>query len=138
MPIALPESLRKVLIDKAYGHVITFNTDGSPQVTMVWMDADGNQPLYNTADGRIKVTNLRRDPRIMVSVQDRNNLQSYALIKGKAKVAAEGADEHIDRMAKRFLGMDKYPWRAPGEKRLLVRIDIDKITGFGPQMQPWK
>ncbi len=138
MPIALPESLSKVLIDKAYGHVITFNADGSPQVTMVWMDAEGNQPLYNTADGRIKISNLRRDPRIMVSVQDRNNPQSYAVITGKAKVTAEGADEHIDRMAKRFLGMDKYPWRAPGEKRLLVRIDIDKIAGFGPQMQPWK
>jgi len=138
MPIALPESLRKVLIDKAYGHVITFNADGSPQVTMVWMDADGNQALYNTAEGRIKVANLRRDPRIMVSVQDRNNPQAYALIKGKATISAEGADEHIDRMAKRFLDMDKYPWRVPGEKRLLVRIDIGKITGLGPQMQPWK
>ena len=138
MPIALPESLRKVLVDKAYGHVITFNADGSPQVTMVWMDAEGNQPMYNTADGRIKVTNLRKDPRIMVSVQDRNNPQSYALIKGKATITADGADAHIDRMAQRFLGMDKYPWRAPGEKRLLVKIDIDKITGFAPMMQPWK
>src|SRR5512146_2412574 len=124
MPIALPESLRKVLVATAYGHVITFSADGSPQVTMVWMDAEGNQPLFNTADGRIKVTNLRRDARIMVSVQDRNNAQSYAVIRGKAKITAEGADEHIDRMAKRFLGMDKYPWRAPGERRLLVRIDI--------------
>jgi len=138
MPIALPEPLRKVLLDKAYGHVITFNADGSPQVTMVWMDAEGNQAMYNTADGRIKVTNLRKDPRIMVSVQDRNNPQSYALIKGKATITADGADEHIDRMAQRFLGMDKYPWRAPGEKRLLVKIDIDKITGFAPMMQPWK
>jgi PPOX class probable F420-dependent enzyme len=138
MPIALPESLRKVLIDKAYGHVITFNADGSPQVTMVWMDAEGNQPQYNTADGRIKVTNLRKNPKIMVSVQDRNNPQSYALIKGTATITAAGAEEHIDRMAQRFLGMDKYPWRAPGEKRLLVKIDIEKITGFAPMMQPWK
>ena len=138
MPIALPESLRKVLVDKAYGHVITFNADGSPQVTMVWMDAEGNQPLYNTADGRIKVTNLRRNPKIMVSVQDRNNPQSYALIKGTATITADGAEDHIDRMAKRFLGMDKYPWRAPGEKRLLVKIHIEKIGGFAPMMQPWK
>lgn len=138
MPIALPEALRKVLVDKAYGHVITFNADGSPQVTMVWMDAEGNQPMYNTADGRIKVTNLRKNPKIMVSVQDRNNPQSYALIKGTATITAEGAEEHIDRMAQRFLGMDKYPWRAPGEKRLLVKIDIEKIGGFAPMMQPWK
>jgi len=105
----LPESLRKVLLDKAYGHVITFAADGSPQVTMVWMDAEGNQALFNTAEGRLKPKSLRRDPRIMVSVQDRNDPQSYALIKGRATVTAEGAEDHIDRMANRFLGLDKYP-----------------------------
>jgi PPOX class probable F420-dependent enzyme len=137
MALNLPEPVRKLLTDKAYGHVITFNADGSPQLTMVWMDAEGNQALYNTADGRIKVKNLRRDPRIIVSVQNRNDPQSYVRLTGKATITDQGADEHIDRMAKRFLGMDKYPWRAPGEKRLLVRIDVDKIGGFGPQMQPW-
>lgn len=137
MSIPLPESLRKVLVDKAYGHVITFNANGTPQVTMVWMDAEGNHPFYNTADGRVKVNNLRRDPRIMVSVQDRNNPQSYALIQGRATLSFDGAEAHIDAMAKRFLGLDNYPWRAPGEKRILVRIDIEKIGGFTPQMQPW-
>lgn len=137
MPIALPEPLRKVLLDKAYGHVVTYNPDGSPQLSMVWMDAEGNQALYNTADGRVKALNLRRDPRIMVSVQDRSNPQSYALIQGRASLTHDGADAHIDAMAKRFLGMDKYPWRTPTEKRVLVRIDIDKIGGFTPQMQPW-
>jgi PPOX class probable F420-dependent enzyme len=138
MAIPLPDSLKTILVDKSYGHVITFNADGGPQVTMVWMDAEGDQVLFNTADGRIKPKNLRRDPRIIVSVQDRNDPQAYAVIKGKATVTEEGAEAHIDRMAKRFLGMDKYPWRAPGEKRVLVRIDIDKIGGFTSQMQPWK
>jgi PPOX class probable F420-dependent enzyme len=138
MALTLPGSIKKLLTDKAYGHVITFNPDGSPQVTMVWMDAEGNQALFNTAEGRLKPKNLRRDPRILVSVQDRGDPQAYAVLKGKATVTEQGAEDHVDRMAKRFLGMDKYPWRAPGEKRLLVRIDVEKIGGFGPQMQPWK
>jgi PPOX class probable F420-dependent enzyme len=138
MAITLPESIKKLLTDKAYGHVTTFNSKGVPQITMVWMDAEGNQALFNTAEGRLKPKNLRRDPRIMVSVQDRSDPQAYAVLIGKATVTPVGAEDHIDRMAKRFLGMDKYPWRAPGEARLLVRIDVDKISGFGPQMQPWK
>lgn len=137
MPLKLPEPLRKVLLDKAFGHVVTLNPDGSPQVTMVWMDVEGDQALYNTAEGRVKVANLRRDPRIMVSVQDRHNPQSYALLRGRATLSHTGADAHIDAMAQRFLGMDKYPWRAPGEQRVLVRIDVDRISGFTPQMQPW-
>jgi len=63
MPIALPESVKKVLEDKAYGHVVTLNPNGRPQVTMVWMDVEGNEALFNTAEGRKKPQNLRRDPR---------------------------------------------------------------------------
>lgn len=137
MPIAIPAALRTVLLDKAYGHVITRGADGSPQVTMVWMDIEGNQALFNTADGRVKVKNLRRDPRVQVSVQDRHNPQSYALLQGIATLSNEGAEAHIDAMAKRFMGLDTYPWRAPGERRILVRIDVEKISGFTPQMQPW-
>ena len=66
MPIPLPESVKKVLEDKAYGHVVTFNANGRPQVTMVWIDVEGNEALFNTAEGRKKPQNLKRDPRIMV------------------------------------------------------------------------
>jgi PPOX class probable F420-dependent enzyme len=137
MPIALPQSVKRILQDKAYGHVITFNADGKPQVTMVWMDVDGDEVVFNTADGRLKPKNLRRDPRVIASVQDRNDPQSYMVFHGKASISEAGADAHIDKLAKRFLGADKYPFRRPGEKRLIVRIKVDRIGGYGPRMQPW-
>ncbi len=138
MAIALPQSVKKILEDKAYGHVITFFPNGRPQVSMVWMDVEGDEALFNTAVERLKPQNLRRDPRIIASVQDRNNLQSYFVLHGKATVTEAGADLHIDKLAKRFLGVDKYPYRRPGEKRLIVRIKVDRIGGYGPKMQPWK
>jgi PPOX class probable F420-dependent enzyme len=137
MAIPLPQSVKKLLQDKAYGHVVTYNDKGTAQVTMVWMDVDGDDVVFNTSEGRRKSQNLRRDPRIIVSVQDRNDPQAHAVFYGKARVTDAGADEHIDKLAKRFLGADKYPFRQPGEKRLLVRISVDRISGFGPKMKPW-
>jgi hypothetical protein len=118
MPVTLPHSVKKLLHDKAYGHVVTFNAQGKPQLTMVWMDVDGDEV-------------------IIVSVQDRNDPQAYAVFHGKARVTETGADDHIDKLAKRFLNADKYPFRRPGETRLIVRISVDRIGGFGPKMQPW-
>ncbi|MEK7445772.1 MAG: PPOX class F420-dependent oxidoreductase [candidate division NC10 bacterium] len=137
MAIALPQSVKKILQDKAYGHVVTLNADGKPQPTMVWMDVEGDEVLFNTADGRLKPKNLRRDPRVIISVQDHNDPQSYMVFHGQASVTEAGADEHIDTLAKRFLGVDKYPFRRPGEKRLLVRVKVDRLGGYGPKMQPW-
>jgi PPOX class probable F420-dependent enzyme len=137
MAIALPQSVKKIMEDKAYGHVVTLGAGGKPQVTMVWMDVDGDEVLFNTAEGRIKPKNLRADPRIVISVQDRNDPQSHLVFHGKATVAEAGADDHIDKLAKRFLGVDKYPFRRPGEKRLIVRVKVDRIGGYGPKMQPW-
>jgi PPOX class probable F420-dependent enzyme len=138
MATALPQSVKKMLEDKAYGHVITFDASGKPQVTMVWLDHDGDDIVFNTAEGRLKPKNLRRDPRVIISVQDRNDPQSYAVFHGKASISEAGADAHIDKLAKRFLGADKYPFRQPGEKRLMVRVKPDRIGGYGPKMQPWK
>ena len=137
MAIPLPQSVKKLLQDKAYGHVVTYNDKGTAQLTMVWMDVDGDDVVFNTSEGRRKSQNLRRDPRIIVSVQDRNDPQAHAVFYGKARVTEAGADEHIDKLAKRFLGADKYPFRQPGEKRLIVRISVDRIGGFGPKMKPW-
>jgi PPOX class probable F420-dependent enzyme len=137
MPIALPDSVKKALEDKAYGHVVTFNEKGQPQVTMVWMDVDGNEACFNTADGRKKTQNLRRDPRIVVSIQNRADPQSYLVLHGTATITDAGADAHIDKLTKRFLGMDKYPYRGPGEKRLIVRVKVDRVGGFAPGMRPW-
>jgi PPOX class probable F420-dependent enzyme len=137
MAIRIPQSLKKVLEDKAYGHVVTFSAHGNPELTMVWIDIEGDEVLFNTAEGRRKPDNLRRDPRIVVSVQDRNNPQAYAVFHGKATVTDADADVHIDKLAKRFLGTDKYPYRQPNEKRLIVRIAVDRISGLGPNSQKW-
>ena len=137
MAIALPQSVKRILEDKAYWHVITFNASGKPQVTMVWVDVDGDEVIFNTAEGRLKPKNLRRDPRVVISVQDRNDPQSYMVFHGKASITEAGADAHIDKLAKRFLGADKYPFRRPGEKRLMVRVKVDRIGGYGPKMQAW-
>ena len=137
MPITLPQSVKKILQDRAYGHIVTYNADGKPQVTMVWIDVDGDDVVFNTAEGRLKPKNLRRDPRVVISVQDRNDPQSYMVFHGKASVTEAGADAHIDKLAKRFLDVEKYPFRQPGEKRLIVRVKPDRIGGYGPKMQPW-
>jgi PPOX class probable F420-dependent enzyme len=133
MAVKIPDSLKKILEDKAYGHVLTFNAKGNPEVTMVWIDVEGDEVLFNTAEGRRKPDNIRRDPRVIVSVQDRNNPQSYAVFHGKAQVTDTNADAHIDKLAKRFLGAEKYPYRQPGEKRVVVRIAVDRIGGMGPK-----
>jgi len=137
MPISLPESVKRVLEDKAYGHVVTFDPSGRPQVTMVWMDVEGNEALFNTVEGRKKPQNLQRDPRIIISVQNRTEPQSYLVLNGTATVTETGADVHVDKLAKRFLGVDKYPYRQPGEKHLIVRVKVDRIAGLSPKMQPW-
>lgn len=131
MSIELPEKIKQMLTLRAYGHVVTRNPDGSPQLSMVWMDVEGEEVLFNTAEGRIKPRNLRRDPRILISVQNPLNPQAHAVFHGTATVTAEGAEQHIDRLAKRFLGMDRYPWRKPGENRLIVRTRVDRIGGIG-------
>jgi PPOX class probable F420-dependent enzyme len=136
MPTTLPQSVKNLLKDKAYGHVITFTASGKPQITMVWMDVDGDTVLFNTSEGRHKTVNLRRDPRVIVSVQDRNNPQAYAIFHGKASITEAGADEHIDGLAERFLGPGRKV-RQPGDKRVIVRIAVDKLSGTGPGMKPW-
>jgi PPOX class probable F420-dependent enzyme len=135
MPIALPKPVKTLLEDKAYGQVVTLTTKGEPRVTMVWMDVDGDEVLFNTAEGRNKVKDLRRDPHVVVSVQDRNNPQAYAVFHGKARITEEGARAHIDKLAQRFLG-GKYPG-PPTETRLIVRISVDRISGVGPGYSSW-
>jgi PPOX class probable F420-dependent enzyme len=117
--------------------VVTFSAQGKVELTMVWMDVEGDEVLFNTAEGRRKPDNIRRDPRVIVSVQDRNNPQAYAVFHGKGRVTDAGAEAHIDKLANRFIGVDRYPYRQPGEKRLIVRIAVDRISGMSPDYQSW-
>ena len=131
--VALPESARALLAGRAYGHLVTTNPSGTPQTSMLWVDVEGDEVLVNTSEGRAKTRNMRRDPRVLLSVQDRDEPQQYLLIHGRVtEITAEGADEHIDMLAGRFLGLDSYPFRQPGEQRLIVRIAADRLGGLGP------
>ena len=106
--------------------------DGSPQVTPVWVDFDGANILVNTAKGRVKTKNLEREPRVAISITDPENPYRYLGVQGRVMGMTEsGADAHIDKMAKKYIGKDKYPWRAPGEVRILVKIAPEKIHTMG-------
>lgn len=138
MAITLPEPVKKILQDKTHGHVITFNPKGTLQLTLVWLDVDGDDVVFNTAEGRVKPRNLRSNPRIVISAQDPNNPRSYMVFYGKATVIEAGADEHIDKLAKKYMGVDTYPFRKPGEVRLIVRTTVDRIGGHDDTMTPWQ
>ncbi len=132
MTIALSPELRDLLGKKAYGHVVTVNTDGSPQVSMVWMDVRDGGVSFNTSTSTKKARNLRRDPRVTISVQNPDDLQQYAVLRGTAVLSEAPAREQINRLARKFLGVDVYPWTRPGETRITVDIAIERVSGAGP------
>ena len=114
------------------GFVATVMPDGSPQVTPVWVDTDGENVIFNTARGRVKDMNLKRDPRIAISLVDPNAADERALaVRGVAEMTEEGAKEHIDKLAKKYHGFDEYPWLEPGEQRVIVTIRAKSIINPG-------
>ncbi|PZG02840.1 PPOX class F420-dependent oxidoreductase [Micromonospora deserti] len=120
-----------LLSEPQLAHVATVEADGSPHVTPVWVDTDGQHILFNTAKGRVKYENIRRNPGVAVSVVDKANDFRTLWVKGTAELIDEGADEHIDRMAKKYLGQDTYPFRQAGEERVIVRITPTHRLGRG-------
>jgi PPOX class probable F420-dependent enzyme len=106
--------------------------DGSPQVTPVWVDFDGTHVLVNSARGRQKDKNMQKNGRVALSILDPDNPYRYLQIMGKvADITEEGADAHIDKMAKKYLGKDSYPYRNPQEVRVVYRILPEKTTHAG-------
>jgi PPOX class probable F420-dependent enzyme len=129
----IPASHADLLTTKpAFAHVATLNADGGPQVTPVWIDFDGTHVLFNTAKGRVKARNLARQGRVALSIADPENAYRYLGIQGHVVEMTEtGGDAHIDKMAKKYLGKDTYPFRAPGEVRIIVKIAPDKVHANG-------
>jgi PPOX class probable F420-dependent enzyme len=109
--------------------VATLNKDGSPQVTPVWVDTDGEFALVNTAIGRVKLRNVENDPRVALAVLDPNNPYSFAAVRGRVVEQIEGklAEDHIDKLAKKYLGLDEYPYRQPGEHRVILKIAAEHV-----------
>ena len=125
-------SIAKLFEEKNFAFLATLMKDGSPQVTPTWIDIDksNNTILVNTAKGRVKHRNISRDPRVGVSVVDFSNPYHMVSVRGKVieQINGREADDHIDKMAKKYLGKDKYPGRAPGEERLLLRIKPQHVA----------
>jgi PPOX class probable F420-dependent enzyme len=132
MSTVIPESYTDLFQKKAFAHLATLNADLTPQVTPVWVDYDGEYVLVNTARGRRKDRNMKRSPAVALSIQDPDNPYRYLEVRGKvAEITEEGADQHIDKMAKKYLGLDRYPNRRPGEVRVLYKIKPERISRMG-------
>jgi len=124
----------KLLQEKQLAQLATVMKDGSPQVTPVWVDVepDGSHILVNTAEGRVKSRNTERNPRVAVSVVDAQNPYRLAVVRGSIiERRHEGADQHIDRLAQKYLGQEKYPWRNPAEQRVILRIKPEHVIEQG-------
>lgn len=125
--------VEKLFTGKNFAFIATMMQDSAPQVTPVWVDYDKGSILINTAEGRTKTRNVARDPRVAVSVADSTNPYVHASIRGRViERTTQGADEHIDKMAKKYLDVEKYPFRAPGEKRVLLKIKPEAVSFFSP------
>jgi len=132
MAATLTPEQRQLLESPNFAHLATVMPDGTPQVTPVWVDYDGRYVLVNTALGRVKERNLRRDPRVGLDVADQQNPYKMVSIRGRvAELTTENADAHIDKLAKKYLGQDRYPFRQPNEQRVIVKIEPQHVAGWG-------
>jgi len=131
MSSAIPADYRDLFDKKAFAHLATLMPDGRPQVTPVWCELDGQHVVVNSAKGRQKDRNMRRDPRVTVTISDPENPYRYLEVRGRvAEITEEGAD-HIDRLTKKYLGQDKYPYRQPDEVRVVYRVEPEKFSFMG-------
>jgi PPOX class probable F420-dependent enzyme len=128
----IPEEFKDLFGKVAYANIATVMPDGSPQVTPVWFDYDGNYLRVNSAKGRVKDNNMRRNKNVALSIQDPDNAYRYLAVRGKVdEITEEGADAHIDSLAKKYLGKDKYPFRGSGEVRVIYKIRPEKVSTMG-------
>jgi PPOX class probable F420-dependent enzyme len=121
--------IRKLFEDKNFVFLSSLMKDGSPHVTPTWVDIENGNILINTAIGRIKQKNISRDPRVALAIADQNNPYDMVTIRGKVieQISGDPAEEHIDKLAKKYIDKDKYPGRSPGEKRILLKIKPERI-----------
>ena len=132
MAATIPETFKDLFTKVAFAQLATLMADGSPQVTPVWCDFDGTDIRVNSAKGRVKDRNMRRDKRVALSITDPDNPYRHLDVQGEiAEITEQGADAHVDGLAKKYLGKDKYPFRAPGEVRVLYKIRVIKASTMG-------
>jgi PPOX class probable F420-dependent enzyme len=129
----VPEKYLPLLKDKkALAHLATLMPDGSPQVTPVWFFYENGKFIVNTARGRVKDKNMTKNARVALSISDPDNPYAHVSVRGKiVRSTEEGADASIDALAKKYLGQDKYPYRRPGEVRVIYEIEPTSVSTMG-------
>ena len=129
----VPASFMDVMTQKqSFAHLATVMPDGTPQVTPVWFDMSGDKVRVNTARGRVKDRNMQKNAAVALSVTDPDNPYRHVAIRGRiTNITEEGADAHIDSLAKKYLGKDKYPFARPGEVRVIYEIEPTSVTTMG-------
>jgi PPOX class probable F420-dependent enzyme len=129
---ALKEAQKRFLDENPFvGTVTTLRPDGSPHSTIVWVDVEDGKVSFNTALGRAKPRYLVRDPRASLLVVDPEDPYRWVSVSGHAELTEEGADAQIDKLAKKYIGKDEYPWRKPDETRVKVLIEPEQVTDYG-------
>ena len=130
--MAIPEKYQDLLNKKAFAQLATIMPDGTPQVSPVWFEYDGNNILINSAKGRVKDKNMRRDPRVGLDIQDPDNPYRHLSIRGRVvQITEDGADAHIDKLTKKYINQDRYPYRGPGEVRVIYKIQPEGAHTMG-------
>jgi PPOX class probable F420-dependent enzyme len=128
----IPENFRDLFQKRAFGHIGTLMRDGRPHVSPVWFDFDGTHVRVNSAKGRVKDKNMRQNSHVALSIQDPENPYRYLGVQGEViEVTENGADAHIDSLAKKYMGVEKYPKRQPGEVRVIYKIRPDRVWTMG-------
>ena len=129
--LKLTDDQKKLFTEKAFAHVATTNPDGSPQVTPVWVEMIGDHIVFNSEKKRKKIANLERDPRVAISILDPANPYHYLEVRGHVvEITTDGANEGIDRLAKKYMDKDRYPFHKDGDVRVVIRIEPDKVLGM--------
>lgn len=127
----LTEKQQEFLDNRFYAVVTALRPDGSPHSTVVWVDRDDGTVTFNTAYPRAKPRYLENDPRLSVFVLDPEDPFRWLSVSGRAELTTEGADDHIDRLSKKYTGRDRYASHRPGEQRVTVRVHADRIEARG-------
>jgi PPOX class probable F420-dependent enzyme len=125
----LGDAEREIVLGGNLAHFATLRGDGSPHVTPVWIDLDNDDHLVvNTAEGRDKLKHVRRNPRVAVSIASRETDWRTVWVSGRVvETTTDGALDHTHKLAKRYLGQDRYPYLQPGEVRVLIRIAPERV-----------
>jgi len=132
MSQAIPDKYRDLFNKRAFASLGTLMPNGRPQVTPVWVDLEGDHVIFNSAKGRQKDRNVRRDPRVALAIIDPDNPYRYLEIRGRVvEITEEGADANIDKLAKKYLGVDKYPYRQGNETRVIYKIQPEHTNMMG-------